>query len=207
MMNHIKISSISLIVFLFLNSCLSIQKKINGEKKIQKETTISVEDFAKEQNLNIDFNKNLYLKHRFSNALFSSFRPYNSPEKISFPDVYIFDKNLFLIDDDNVCYVNKVTTPNTDYYKNNLSDNYKLFNNSKSLKNLDNSFVDKNGKTIFPFKENFKEDYLAIVLWSKYKGKMWANETNFIIQELQKSSVSFNIYFLNMDDIVFDKRE
>lgn len=196
------------IAYLFLTftllSCTSIVKTINGEKRMKVESHQSIVNFANEQNLLIDFEKNLYLKQRKKNEVLANFRTYNSLDKISFPDVYFFNAEGQFVEDENVtCYNQKIVTDEYDYYKDFFSSKDLLVSNTKRLTDLENEFVNHRGEAIFPF-NNENNSYIAIVLWSKYKGKMWANETNFIIKQLQNSSVDFDIYFLNMDVVEFE---
>lgn len=197
-----KISYIFLICTLL--SCTSLAKFINGEKTMKTETHQSIVNFANEQHLMIDFEKNLYLKQPKKNQALAQLRSYNNLDKVSFPDVYFFNAKGEFIEDENVaCYNQKIVTEEYDYYKVFFESEGVLVSNTKRIIDLENEFVNPRGENVFPFKKNNKNSYTAIVLWSKYKGKMWANETNFIIKQLQNSSIDFDIYFLNMDMVEF----
>jgi patatin-like phospholipase/acyl hydrolase len=193
------------LVFASLSSCISIVKIINGEKKMKVETHQSIQEFAKEQNLTVDFDRNFYLKKRNQNEVLMNLRSYNNLDKISFPDVYFFNADGQFIEDENlVCYTAKTVSNEFDYYRDFFDSNKLVTSNTKSLADFENEFLNKVGEPTFPFQKKTAETYYAIVLWSKYKGEMWANETNYIIHHLQQSSVDFEIYYLNMDLVSFD---
>ncbi|GGE36655.1 hypothetical protein [Psychroflexus planctonicus] len=169
------------------------------------ETHQSIVNFVNEQNLMIDFEKNLYLKQRKKNEVLANIRTYNNLDKVSFPDVYFFNAEGQFVEDENVaCYIEKNVTEDYDYYKDFFNSKELLVSNTKRLTDLEGEFVNYRGEAIFPFDNKNNNSYTAIVLWSKYKGKMWANETNFIIKQLQNSSIDFDIYFLNMDVVEFE---
>ncbi|MDN6311224.1 MAG: hypothetical protein ACTHY4_03430 [Flavobacteriaceae bacterium] len=73
----------------------------------------------------------------------------------------------------------------------------KTYSNKINLLDLRNAFIDSKGKSHFSFKEN--GNAVAIVIWAKYKGKMWANESNAIINQLKNSNTKYDIYYLNLD--------
>lgn len=199
-----KITSLILISSLFL-SCSTIVKMVNGEKKIKEETHDSVKEFAEEQKLAIDFKRNFYLKNRMNNEVFASFKPaYNSAEKISLPDMYFFDHNGRYLENENVCYRLMKVTEEFDYYHDYFTSEDLIYHSSKQLKDLQNILVNHQGKPIQSFDEKPKDTHYAFVLWSKYKGRKWAKETNFIIKQLNNSAVDFEIYFLNMDLVIFE---
>lgn len=192
------------LLFCSLLSCTSLAKFINGEKRMKVETHQSIVNFANEQNLLVDFEKNLYLKKRKKNEVLANLRTYNNLDNVSFPDVYFFNAKGQFVEDENVaCYNQKTVTEENDYYKDFFESKDVLVSNTKRLTDLEGEFVNYRGEAVFPFDNKNSNSYTAIVLWSKYKGKMWANETNFIIKQLQNSSVNFDIYFLNMDVVEF----
>jgi hypothetical protein len=184
---------------------MSIIKRLNGEKKMNEDTHESIVQFAKEQSLNVDFNRNFYLRNRKENKVLINLRTYNTVKKISFPDVYFFNSNGQFIEDENlVCYTSRTVTESSDYYLDFFKSKELVISTIKQLSDFENEFLDHIGKPTFPFQKKKSETYYAIVLWSKYKGDMWAKETNFIINQLQESSVDFELYFLNMDLVSFN---
>lgn len=194
----------SLVIFFAFTSCTSLATFINGEKRMKIETHQSIVNFANEQNLLIDFEKNLYLKQRKKNEVLANLRTYNNLDKVSFPDVYFFNAEGYFIEDENtVCYNQKIVGEECDYYKDFFNSKELLVSKFKRITDLENEFVNHLGEASFPFDNINQHEYTAIVLWSKYKGKMWANETNFIIHQLKYSSVDIDIYYLNMDLVDF----
>lgn len=203
-MKPIKNSILLLLTIVVLSGCTSLARFINGEKRMKLETPETVFAFAQENNLGIDFDKNLFLKQRKKNEVLAQFRTYNDLENVSFPDVYFFTPDGQFIEDENeVCYNQKTVNETFDYYDDFFNSSNLLISPTKRITDLENELVNHLGEVTFPFNTSKKNSYTAIVLWSKYKGKMWANETNFIIKQLQHSSINFDIYFLNMDEVQF----
>jgi|GEM_PF-2276200 len=192
-------------LFGLLFSCSSIVKMINGEKKIKEETTASVQEFAFENQLTIDFKRNFYLKNRLENQEFASFKPeFNTKTYFAFPDVYFFHADGRFLEMENECYHLQIVNDEVDYFQDYLYSSDSLYDNSKQLVDFKNLLVNQQGEPLDSLKDSENDKHYAFVLWSKYKGKKWASETNFIIQQLEKSTVDFDIYFINMDLIDFN---
>lgn len=197
-------SLVLLCLFGLLFSCSSIVKIINGEKKIKQETPVSVQQFANENQLNIDFKRNFYLRNRLENQKFASFKPeINTSTYFAFPDVYFFHADGRFLEMENECYHLQVVNDEMDYFQNYLNSSDPFYDDSKQLVDFKRLLVDQQGESLDFIIDFDSEKHYAFVLWSKYKGKKWARETNFIIQQLEKSTVDFDIYFINMDLIDF----
>lgn len=199
-------SNILMVIFCFiLVSCNSLVKKINGEKKPKAETQETLQQFISENNLSIDLSKNIFLKNK------------ESKEKITHSEIGYLDKNNNLLSaygiyffDENwnallhnqtqgrhllgACLKDEIVLDN--FHEKIISLNNNI-DPKFNLLELKNSFIDSNGNDFFPFQKNGKA--VAIVVWSKYKGKKWAVETEHLIRSLKNSKTDYNIYYLNLD--------
>lgn len=186
------------ISFAFLISCSSIVKTINGEKKPKLETSKSLVEFAYQQELNIDFNKNLFLKNKLSQTkLADSNLVYVNKDSLIIPyGLMLFDENWNGLSYSNLeaCLIDEV---NSDSLYDIISTKDNAIKSKLNLIEFKNSFITDEGKTIFPFEKNNRP--IAIVLWAKYKGNNWAEETNVIIKSLENSKENYDVFFLNLD--------
>lgn len=184
--------------FTFFISCTSLVKSFNGEKKPRQENLESLKAFVEETNLDINFEKNFYLKNKIGKQkIVNSDLVYVETDSIIIPyGLLMFDQNWNGLNYDSMkaCLIDELESD--EFYPKIKSLNETL-TNPTNLNDLKNAFIDFKGKPYFPFKKN--EKALAIVIWAKYKGKMWAEETNAIIDQLKNSNAEYDIYYLNLD--------
>lgn len=192
---------ISFLLLIFaLMGCSQVVKTINGEKKPKIETAESLQKFIDENELGIDLGKNLFLKDSDAHKkLVKSELCYIDQDSLIIPYGFLlFNKNWIGINyqEAAACLRDEVKTEaflELEPYQN----PYTTLNASQNLSEFRTAFVDQNGKKSFPFKKVNRP--IAVVLWAKYKGKKWAEETQLFIRELQNSKEDFQIYFLNLD--------
>lgn len=178
---------------------MSLAKKINGEKKPRIETQESLQQFISKNNLDIDLSRNLFLKSKESKAKIANSKVgfMSRDNSLLAHDIYLFDENWKHLQHTNLlegCLVDEVVAD--DFYEKVIQVNTHI-NSKINLSEFKGSFIDYNGDNFFPFQKNGKS--VAIIVWAKYKGKMWARETNHIIRMLKQSEVDYDIYYLNLD--------
>lgn len=132
----------------------------------------------------------------------------NDINKLFKPDVYLFNKEKKLIDDDALggCYVDRTTFIGRDYYTEVLNVNKVVTKGTEnkvcSLEMIKDNLVNYKGNPIFPFNESKP---CILILWAKNKANV--NTTKFLItynQNLIKSSkTAVDIYYLNVDNYTF----
>lgn len=197
MKNSIKKFFAFLMIFILL-SCSAMIKKINGEHSPKIETEKSLQRFIADENLAIDLNKNFFVKDNASKrALVNSDLVYTENDSLILPyGVLLFNKEGTGISYLGVqkCLIDEIKT---DSISKLLEAPDKKFTTEVNLLQLNDDFVNGKGKAVSPFKLNNKPT--AIIVWAKYKGKMWAGDTNSMIENLKSSSQNYDIYFLNLD--------
>lgn len=193
--------TLSLSIFaLICIGCKSIIKTINGEHRPQIENEKSLKKFIFEEDLPIEFENSFFLKNSSSrNELVKSDLVYTESDSLILPyGIILFDaegKGINYKDIENqVCLIDEKQTDSISDYLGWINESVKTEFN---LKQLNNSFMDENGNEIAPFKLN--ERPTVIILWAKYKGKKWAQETKSMITSFQSSSEDYNIFYLNLD--------
>lgn len=196
-MNCIKLSVIVIFIVSMI-SCKSIVRSINGESKPANVDYLSLETFIKGNKLPIDLTSCLYLKNKDSKLKLSSLRGYDHQYYVAVPNVFVYNANLTLIDDLKLggCITDRPVVTSNDFYQTLFDQNHDSIN--FSIEAWKGAFVNYKGETFFPFEKNGKNK--VIILWSKYKGNMWAQETNKMISEVKKSNAKIDLYFLNMDE-------
>lgn len=181
-----------------LLSCSSLVKKINGEKKPKIETQETLQQFISESQLSVDLSKNLFLRNKESKEkIINSKMGYvDIDNSLIAYGIYLFDGNWNVLQHDLLgnCLKDEIMSDN--FYQKVVNVNKEIEEKS-NLSELKNSFIDSKGNDFFPFQKNGKP--VAIVVWSKYKGKKWAVETEHLIRSLKNSKTDYDIYYLNLD--------
>jgi hypothetical protein len=194
-----KMTRLSIIIFsLFLSGCKPVIRLVNGEHLPSNENYNSLSQFISENNLPFNPEQCLYLKNKESKLILSGL--FHTPGYyVAVPNVFVYNSNFDLIDDDKLggCTVYRPEINGKDFYSELLSMN-PLKYPSHTLDEWRESFIDYRGESFFPFERNGKAK--IIILWSKYKGKKWAQDLNFIINTAKNSSTSLDIFYLNMDE-------
>lgn len=184
-------------IFIFL-SCSAMIKKINGEHSPKIETEKSLKKFIDEANLAIDLDKNFFVKDNASKrALVNSDLVYTKNDSLIFPyGILLFNNEGTGISYLGVqkCLIDEIKT---DSISELLQSSDKKFMTGVNLLELNDDFINGKGKAVSPFKLNNKPT--AIIVWAKYRGRMWAGDTNSMIQNLKSSPKNYDIYFLNLD--------
>src|SRR5699024_5673125 len=187
------------ILLISFTGCSGLIKTINGEKKPQIENMNSLEEFVYENDLSIDFEKNLFLKNRKSLELLteSDLCYVDNDSTIIAYGTMLFTKNWEGINyqDAQACLIDQIKEDRL------INENETIFSktayNPYNLSDFQAVFSDINGHGKSPFQKN--EQPVAIVVWAKYKGKRWAGYTEDIIKQLKESREYYDIYFLNGD--------
>lgn len=179
-------------------SCQSIANKINGESKSKTENLTSLKEFISETKLKVDPEKQLYLLDESSRLFLLKIKANNPGKKLSIPNCYLFDKDFKLLNDNLLggCITDRPKIEGKDFYEEVIKANENLPSNH-SLTDWKGYFVDYKHQDYFPFEKNGRAK--AVIAWAKFKGKMWADQVNYMIYQLQQSKAPIDIYILNLD--------
>lgn len=179
-------------------SCQSITKKINGESKPKVENLQSLKEFIAETKLAVNPEKQLYLLDETSRLFLLKMDVNNPGKNVSIPNCYLFDKDFKLLDDHKLggCITNRPTIEEKDFYEELIKANENI-QSDHNLNDWKGHFVDYKRQDYFPFENNGRAK--AVIAWAKFKGKMWADQVNYMIWQLQQSKAPIDIYILNMD--------
>ena len=200
-----------LVAFLILLT-LSIQSftvPLKDKERANVENFNSLKNFIEKNKIPINLENSLFLKNKSDFNKVAVFKSYNAYKKdinkFTIPDIYLFNKNSILIDDEALggCIIKRPSFEDSDFYTEILKKNKMLVkendDNVCTLEMLKNSLCDYKGNAVFPFKENKP---CLIFLWAKNKTSLNAlNEyINYTLQTLKKSKEEVDIYFLNVDE-------
>lgn len=180
-------------------SCGSLVRSANGEHRPQNETSASLQVFITENGMPVDLSKCLFLKDKESKLKLSSLRGYDHGYCVAVPNVFVYNEAFWLIDDLKLggCITTRPEVDGGDFYQSILEANAHVASGF-TLDAWKGAFVDRKGNPYFPFERNGKAK--VIILWSKYKGTMWANEVNAMAKEVLTSKAPVELFFLNMDE-------
>ena len=200
------------IVFLIIGTFLTQSYKVPLDENSKIENYNSLKNYIEKKNIPIDLEQSLFLKKKsdFNKvAVFKTANFYKKDiNKFSIPDVYLFNKNSILIDENALggCIIDRPAKEGSDFYTDILKENkiLKVENNTTecSLDVLKNSLCDYKGNAVYPFKEN---KACLIFVWAKNKTSRNAlnHYINYTLETLQKSKEEVTIYFLNADEYTY----
>lgn len=181
-------------------------KKDNNSKQ---ENYESLKKYVEKNNLQIDLEKTLFLKKKadFNNiAIFKEFNYYKKNiNKFSIPDVFLFNNNSVLIDENALggCIIDRPSNYYTEIFKKNKILINKNNNKQCNLEDLNQILYDYKGNLVFPFK---KDKPCLIFIWAKNKTSFNSlnDYINYTVTSLKGSNKDIDFYFLNVDEYSFE---
>lgn len=199
-----------LLLFLLILTFQSFQKfSSNNNSKPKKETYSSLKKYIEKNNLQIDLEKSLFLKNKSDFNTIASYKSFNfykkDINKFSIPDVFLFNDNLILIDENALggCIIDRPKFVDSEYYEEIFKENKIILHQSEknecSLELLSKSLCDYKGNPVFPFEKNKK---ILLFVWAKNKSSFNSlnDYINYTMNTLEKSKLEIDVYFLNTDE-------